>query len=156
MEQLRQFDILSEHQVMPAYKKSHYIPFPYTEQAIIDLHALFVTPGIHHIEIESVDKGRTLLEALLSSLNCYTAITCITANEIAFMTDIYDCSDELATQTCIESFFNEQCLFDCMVIEPCPKLAVSSWYKKAEKYLRTSTMSLHAPIIFVTYTKSAS
>lgn len=153
MERLRHmFDTLTADQIITHVpQRSHYVEFPYTEQAIIDLHALFITPGIHHIEIESLQKGRTLLEALLTSLNCYTAIACITTNEIAFMTDIYDCSHDLAMQPCIESFFAEQFTFDCMLIEPCQSLTRLPWYKKVEKYLYTSTISLHAPIIFVAY-----
>lgn len=133
-----------------------HIAYPYTEQAIIDLQALFVTPGIYHIEIESLKKGRALLEALLTSLNYYSAIACITTNEIAFVTDIYDCSHELAAHPCIEHFFIEQFNFDCLLIEPCPRLMQKAWYKQVEEYLFTSTMSLHVPIIFVAYTNIGS
>jgi len=139
------------HMIAAPKKTCHSIPFPYTEQAIINLHALFITPGIHHIQIESLQKGRILLEALLASLNHYSAIVCITSNEIAFSSAIYDCSYELAMQPCIESFLIEQFSFDCMVIEPSRSLIQAAWYAKVEQYLYTSTISLHVPIIFVDY-----
>ena len=147
-------DAFCEDHLIAASKACHYIPFPYTEAAIITLHALCITPGIHHIEIESLEKGRTLLEAVLASLNYYTTIVCITTSEIAFTTGIYDCSHELAMQPCIERFFIEQFSFDCMVIEQSPSLTQADWYIHVEKYLYTSTISLHAPIIFVGYIKN--
>lgn len=136
------------------YIEAFYIQTPCSQQELIDLHALCVTPGIHIIMVDSIEKGRLLMESLLLSLACYNNIACITVSKsVTLNLDIYDCAQDLNSQRCIESFCAEYYFFDFIWIELTHLLTTTAWYKKVEEYLYKTSLHSDLPVIIIKYSK---
>lgn len=136
------------------YIETFYIQTPCSQQELIDLHTLCVTPGIHIIMVDSIEKGRLLIESLLLSLACYNNIARITVSKsVNLNLDIYDCAQDLNNQRCIESFCAEHYFFDFIWIELTQLLAATVWYKKMEEYLYKTSINSDLPVIIIKYSK---
>lgn len=137
------------------YIDTLYIQTPCSQQELIDLHSLCVTPGIHTIMVDSIEKGRLLIESLLLSLDCYTNIACITLSKsVSIHFPMYDCAQDLQNQPCIEAFCAEHYFFDFMWIELTQELRTTIWYKNLEEYLFATSVNSDLPVIIIRYSKT--
>ncbi len=132
-------------------KHLHRSDMLYSEQDIIRLHALFLTTGIHHIKVHSVEHGRILIDTLVTTLHYYQSLACITLEKGALSASTYNYAIDLAQQESIESFFAEQFFADFIWVELTDSLLRKSWYKKTENHIYSSPLHLQLPIIFFCY-----
>jgi hypothetical protein len=134
--------------------KTLYIQTPCSQQELIQLHALCVTPGIHSIMVDSVEKGRLLIESLVTSLSCYSNMACITTSQsIDLHPEVYDCAKDFNYPVCVESFCAEHYFFDFMWIELTHILSSALWYQDLEDYLLKTSVQTHLPVIIIRYSK---
>lgn len=124
---------------------------PLQEDDIIELHKLFLTPGCHHINVASVELGRKLITTLLTSLNYYKDIACITT-EHTLPAGIHDCVLNLMNASYVESFLCEHYQHDFVWIEQTESLLAASWYAALEYELTNIQPQL--PIIMVSYQRT--
>lgn len=64
----------------------------WSEDDILYLEDIFLTPGFHKIKVDDVNKGRSLVYILLQSLHCYQEVACLSCLKIPLkktITDIY-------------------------------------------------------------------
>lgn len=78
-----------------ANQEPHFNITTLTEQQIINLQDLFITPGIHTIYVDNMKTGREIMYNMLSSFKHYSAISCITQESLALKPQITDILLEL-------------------------------------------------------------
>lgn len=59
----------------------------FTEQELLHLHDIFLTPGIHTLRLPTIAQGREIVNLLLNSLNYYTNIGCLTVEPLDIATE---------------------------------------------------------------------
>lgn len=130
---------------------------PLTEEDILELHDLFLTNGIHHIKVDDLAAGRSLMHTLLTSLNCYHAMAVLTLEPLSIEPSTCDVYQELVRSNflsdaqAIDTFFLEQFYFDFMWIEMSQDLAASEWFAEFEQKMIEYKLETHLPIVVVTY-----
>lgn len=105
-----------------AYK----ITEPLSEATLFVIQDMFLTNGVHHIEMPNIDKGRTILYSFLRFFSPYKNSACFTLNSFflePYVTNIYGCLKKDGylnsenKEYDLERFFYDQCHFDFIWIE---------------------------------------
>jgi hypothetical protein len=95
-----------------------------SEQQIIELQELFLTPGFHQYPITTVKDARALMYTFLDALRCYQIVGCMTANtDLPLRKSIFDINDYLwqygyLGSSNYDKFFIEEFDIDFLWIEP--------------------------------------
>ena len=130
-----------------------------TEQEILRVQELFLTNGIHELEVLDVSTGREIITTFLHSLNWYHSAACLSVQELpphSSITDIYRlllCQDYLGDNGFekLDVFFSEDFYFDFLWIEKTPELCAAPWFNYFEYKLHSLEGAYHMPIIEIRY-----
>lgn len=153
------FSILSPQQASPIFFDREL-----SEEDILTLQDIFLTPGIQHIVVPSVSQGRNLLRTFLAVLPCYHDIAVITASKVELPDHYLNIYDMLVEDGYIDSltglsvnpqaldeFFIEHGYFDFMWIEATPELQNKSWFVDFLQKLQEINVNTQIPIAIATY-----
>jgi|GEM_PF-3375829 hypothetical protein len=126
-----------------------------SDQQIIDLHVRFLTHGFQHIQVPSIKEGRELMQTLLSSLDYYHAVACLTSSDIQLPNDAKDLFSILVegryVPNNLEPFFLEYGDFDFLWLELMPHLLVQPWLEEFKALLIDHNMHIKMPIMCISY-----
>jgi len=143
---------------LPASAKS--IKQPFSESDILYLHNIFLTHGSHAIRVNNVAQGRTIIAAVLQSLNYYSAVACLSLSDQALENSIFDISYALTlggyltnhnSEIRLEEFFLDQFDVDFMWVEATQELIHQPWFESFMHHLELLKFEHHMPIIVVFY-----
>ena len=113
-----------------------------TEQQILELQDLFLTPGIHYINVATVKNGRSLIYTFLNALRCYNAPACLTNNAMPLKKEIH----LLNTHSNLDHFFIEESGFDFMWIEARKE---DYWYVSFKQRIEEMGIDQHIPVLIL-------
>lgn len=126
-----------------------------SEQQIIDLHMRFLTHGFQHIQVPSVKDGRELMQTLLSSLDYYHSVACLTGSDIQLPENAQDLFSTLVegryVPNNLEQFFLDYNDFDFLWIELTPSLLIQPWLDQFKSLLIDHYMHTKMPIMCLSY-----
>jgi hypothetical protein len=135
---------------------------PLTDTNILDLQEKFLTNGLHHITVPTIQDGRTLIFTFLNSLSFVLhTIACVTASGAQLPSGVIDIHKQLSSNEgfntlnndYMQDFLFEQGYFDFIWVEMTPSLATSSWYVDFEKNFFDLKMDKNIPVLMVSYEK---
>lgn len=86
-----------------------------SEQQILELQDLFLTKGIHTIEVPSIRQGRYLIYSFLDALRCFNSVACITMSKVSLKKNIFNMHEYLHWDN--DNFFSHELDFDFIWIE---------------------------------------
>jgi len=130
-----------------------------TDDIIMDLHAMFLTKGIHQVKVCNQKYGRQLVDTLLTSLNYYQNIGFLTLDHItenALYQNVFgllhECGylDEHGNHN-FDLFLQEAFFFDFMVIEVTDELKNEAWFFELIKAIKQLSFDMQLPIICINY-----
>lgn len=130
-----------------------------SDEQIIHLNNLLLTPGTHTIIVQDIETGRTMLDTFLLSLNYYhrVAFLSLSPHQCPPHTDLYttllekgylDATGKLHKD--MEDFFIEE-NFDFIWIEEQHALEQNTWYPIVHRTLQSLNIDREAPIIILRY-----
>lgn len=126
-----------------------------SDQQIIELHVRFLTNGFQHIQVPSVKEGRELIAKLLTSLDYYHTISCLTEDDQQLSTETLDLLTYLVESRYLpnklEDFFLEQTDFDFLWIELTPSLLTEPWLEEFKSLLIEHNVHTKMPIMCISY-----
>src|ERR1700733_2712100 len=128
----------------------------FAEEDILDLQDIFLSIGIHTIEVANLYEGRLLLYIFLNALRCYSSIGCLNTANIPLEKGVVDMYKELQARgyldqkTCLDfehflTYFQE---FEFIWIELQRKSALK-WYPYFYQQLITLNFDKRIPIVVV-------
>lgn len=138
------------HEHMDVYHVSYHSNTSLSETTIIDLHALFLTPGVHRLHVPTMDDGRRLMVDFLHSLDYYQRIGYLALDTYPVVLDAtmyYDLRILLNQKTLpdetesIQDFFD----FDFFIIEYVDHIALCDWFDRLMVMSRSSAV----PVILI-------
>lgn len=126
-----------------------------TDQQIIDLHMRFLTNGFQHIQVPTIKEGRDLIETLLSSLDYYHAVACLTASDLELPANALDIFSQLVegryVPNNLEQFFLDHDEFDFLWLELTPSLLNQPWIDTFKSLFIDNHMHVKMPIMCISY-----
>lgn len=129
-----------------------------SDQQIIDLHMRFLTHGFQHIQVPTIKEGRELMETLLSSLDYYHAVACLTGSDMQLPDNTQDLFSILVEGRYVPNnlaqFFLENNEFDFLWLELTPCLLIQPWLEDFKALLIDHKMHLKMPIMCISYDQS--
>lgn len=125
---------------------------------IIELQDIFLTPGIHVIDVESLQEGREIILKFLHALRCYEAIGCVTQRDQGLSADIFDIHHYLLmygflegkNNNELEHFFTQDFNFDFLWIEKNAN-ELNGWSDYFEQRIARYGIEQYIPIILLVY-----
>ncbi len=114
-----------------------------SEQQIIELQEIFLTPGFHNFPITTVKDARSLIYTFLDALRCHQIIGCMTANtDLPLRKSIFDINHYLCEYGYFGSnhsynydrFFIEEFDIDFLWIEPSKSNQFSQFKEKIAEF----------------------
>ncbi len=128
---------------------------PFSENDVLYLQDLFLTPGVHQITVDSFSKVRIMINKILRSLHYHQKAACLTfvdlllEPEICDITQVLIADDYLVSKDRLMLFFLDQFYFDFLWIEETPDLLTSIWYEQFQRHLSEFNFNRSIPIIKV-------
>lgn len=135
-----------------------------TDKNILDLQEKFLSNGIHHIQVPTINDGRAFIFTFLNSLSSFLhAVACVTTNDNSLPENIINIHTQLSESEnfnvsntdYMQSFFFEQSYCDFIWIEATSSLVTNEWYLDFEKNLLDLKINKNIPILVVTYENDA-
>ena len=129
-----------------------------SEQMIIELQDIFLTPGIHIIDVESLQEGRSLIQKFLNALRCYQTIGCLTQHESSLPHTVFDIHNYLLmygflegkNSNELEQFFTQDFNFDFIWIEKKAD-GNTEWADYFEQRIVRYEIDQSIPVILILY-----
>ena len=159
---MRTFDkVLCSSAIAQQIRRARHVREPFSDSDILDLQDAFLNNGIHYIQVDDIQSGRSLIHLFLKSLNHYHNITSLTLSSSQLATDTADLYGELIlggqlekTASCeLEEFFLDQFYYDFMWIEASDELIVCSWFVSFFKQMTQFKLDQLIPILVLSYKK---
>ena len=128
---------------------------PFSEDDILYLQDLFLTPGTHQIVVDNFSKIREIISQILQSLQYYHKIACLSFVNLSLEPKICDMVQVLMSEDYFVSkerfalFFLDHFDFDFLWIEETPELLDSIWYEQFKQHLNNFNFNRSIPIIKV-------
>lgn len=126
-----------------------------SDQQIIDLHMRFLTNGFQHIQVPTIKEGRELIQTLLSSLDYYHAVACLTTSDLELPANAQDLFSDLVegryVPNNLEQFFLEHDDFDFLWLELTPCLLMQPWIDEFKSLLIDHHLHMRMPIMCISY-----
>lgn len=147
-------DFCSEHE------SSKLFTLPFSEHDVLQLQEMFVKPGLHLIKVKDVTDGRKIIQTILSSLNYYHNIGCITnvaelsptvCNIINHIKLHKPNSDNLLLE--LEDFFTVHACFDFIWIELTQGMKKQYSLKDIQKVFNMYHVDERMPVLIMMYEK---
>jgi hypothetical protein len=128
----------------------------FAEEDILDLQDIFLSIGIHTIEVDNLYEGRLLLHTFLEALRCYSSIGCLNTAGIPLEKGVVDMYKELQARGYLDkknrfdfehflTYFQE---FEFIWIE-LQRKTVLKWYPYFYQQLITLNFDKRMPIVVV-------
>lgn len=131
------------------------LPKTLSEETILHLQAMFITPGFHALYVQDIATGRAIIKSQLEALNWYHSVGClVTHADYTFSyahNIIHDLKHSIIDTQIIESFFLDVFYYDFLWIELTTELEAMTWIKDFETQLLTYRLDETIPIIVVYY-----
>jgi len=136
--------------------KPRQIENPLSEDDILYLQHLFLSNGLHAIQLPNVAVGRTVIYTLLRSLDYYHTVACLTCvAEPPLKRSIFDVNSaaHLATRNAdsIAQFFTERFFADFLWIELTESLARLPAFMDVIEALDSLALGSHIPVVALCY-----
>lgn len=128
---------------------------PFSENDVLYLQDLFLTPGMHQITVDNFSKIRTMISKVLKSLQYHQKAACLSFVDLSLDSEICDITrvlivdDYLVSKDRLMLFFLDEFYFDFLWIEETPDLLASAWYEQFQRYLSEFNFNRSIPIIKV-------
>jgi hypothetical protein len=131
-----------------------------SEQEVIDISSVLLTPGIHYIKVGSVEQGRLLLSTFLANLNCYHDIAYLGLEPMRQdnKTKYLDVYTVLANNGLLEkpaealsAFLCTQIYCDFLWVEATDALMSAPWFNELEQSMFELQFDKTIPIIVLSY-----
>ena len=131
----------------------------FSDDEIIRVYDMLLTPGTHHWKMPNVMMGRTILWSFLKALGYHQDIGCITIHPQALplsvlsLIEYWKVAGYLASDRKYElsSFFAHDCTNDFVWIEYNEALQEASWLAEVEYELNAWHLETYMTIVYVTY-----
>ncbi len=130
-----------------------------SEDDILFLQDIFLTNGVHAINVADVRVGRSIVHSMLQSLNFYQAVACMTCDQTTPLAEsIIDVYSFLSNKNYdlsyeeVEHFFIEEFFSDFLWIELSEKLINTSLFAYSFQALNELDMPRRIPIVTLSYT----
>jgi hypothetical protein len=148
---------------MKRYEKERIFNALLSENDIIILQNKFLTNGMHHIYVENVSAGRTIMKKILPLCHWYTTpvyIATPSATSDTSVTNIYDLLKQEGLLDTHNTFTSEELLddflythlsIDFMWIELTPRLVLTQWFSVIYQKIVGLHSKAHMPIIMMEY-----
>jgi len=133
---------------------------PLTDKNILELQEKFLTNGLHHITVPTIDDGRALIFTFLNSLSFILhTVACVTTSDSALPNTIIDIHAQLSQSEnfnalhsdYMQTFFFEHFYFDFIWVEMSSSLIASEWYLDFEKNFIDLKMNKNIPMLIISY-----
>ncbi|MGZ6250799.1 MAG: hypothetical protein ACXWL2_02120 [Candidatus Chromulinivorax sp.] len=132
--------------------------FPFSEEDLIQLQEIFVTPGIHTIKMKNVEQARQIIEIILNSLNYYHTIGALTFIE-KLPTHIWDIIGHVTFDKQmnynliddLEIFFANYSCFDFIWVEATKTMQNVCKLSALQKIFDVYHAQERMPILFIVY-----
>ena len=150
------------------YSQNEFMPMnstimsQFTEQQILELQHQLLNPGFHHLTVESIEQGRSIMMSFLSSLGCYDRIASVTLGSVELPENIEDiyhhlaCGRYLGLPDGISSFLIDFWPMDFLWVEENDALKQQEWYFRFERALIDLNYDQHIPIMILSYAQDPS
>lgn len=128
---------------------------PFSENDAIYLQDIFLTPGVHHLYVDTTSKARSVISKVLKSLQYHQKAACLSLQALDWSDDVCDimrllvAEDYLVNHESLILFFLEHFYFDFLWIEETQALVESIWYEQFKQYLVDFNFHKSIPIIKV-------
>jgi hypothetical protein len=110
-----------------------FLRHPFSEDDILTMHELLLTPGIHYIGVTDINAGRVAMKTFLDALRYYHKIGFLTLAPDTIPYGVEDMVQELAehgllkNRSLMGSYFATEFDYDCIWIESDKKLLHEPW-----------------------------
>lgn len=128
---------------------------PFSESDALYLQDIFLTPGVHHVYVDSTSKARSVISKVLKSLQYHQKAAYLSLQNLDLLDDMCDimrlliADDYLVNHESLILFFLEDFYFDFLLIEETQELVESIWYEQFKQYLVDFNFHKSIPIIKV-------
>lgn len=126
---------------------------PFSEGDVLYLQDIFLTPGVHQINVDSTAKGRSVICDVLDSLHYHQKAACLSLHDMPLRNGVFDIvrtlitDDYLVNSDDLTLFFLDRFYFDFLWIEESAALANSHWYEHFKQHLVDYNFNKSIPII---------
>lgn len=136
------------------------IPETLSEETILDVQNQFMTNGFHYIGMADRQSSRELVMTMLSCLNYYDSVACLTLGQEPLEPHVADIHLELLAWHCImptspsnalQEFFLDTFYYDFMWIEASEKLLQEPWFSRFEECIINLELDKKLPILVFYY-----
>lgn len=125
----------------------------FSENEVLYLQNIFLTPGVHQIKVESIVGGRNMIDKFLTSLHYHQKAACLSLCDtplpmhVTDMVHILLMDDYLVDADSLTLFFLNNFYFDFLWIEETQALLDSLWYEQFKQHLSDFKFDQTIPII---------
>lgn len=125
----------------------------FSENDALYLQDIFLTPGIHQINADSVVQVRTVVSKVLNSLQYHQNAACLSLHDMSLPAGVTDIvrilitDDHLIGSDSLMLFFLDHFYFDFLWIEESQSLLDSIWYEQFQQHLIDFNFNKSIPII---------
>jgi len=129
----------------------------FSENDVLYLQDLFLTPGVHQIGVDNIIHIRKIIYNMLSALQYHQKAACLTLNNLALQPNITDIvktlimDDHLVNSDSLTLFFLDHFYFDFLWIEESQALLDSMWYEQFKQHLVDFNFNKSIPIVKVIF-----
>jgi hypothetical protein len=149
---MKQLEFLSTAQ---SGTTAHRVQHPLTDADIIKLQDTLLTVGIHTLKFPNVTQGRDAMITILTSLNCYTNVACLSMHTTELNPAYFDMYYALTlggyvhgnVEQKLDEFFLEQCDVDFLWIEATAQLVEQPWFYAFERKLDQFNVVCRIPVV---------
>ncbi len=128
-----------------------------SEAQVIELSDKFLTNGLHYIDVDSIEHGRTFISTFLNSLNYYHKVAVLSSEAVVPEGHINNYSllaqDDLINKASYNftEFLCNNFYHDFFWIEATPDLKDAMWFKYFEQDLLSLNFDRIMPIMVLSY-----
>jgi hypothetical protein len=129
-------------QISPAKNHTAYfLSEPFSENDVLYLQKIFLTPGVHEINVDNVVRVRNMMDKVLDSLQYHHKAACVSLQNMPLADNVTDIvkvlltDDYLVSMDSLTLFFLDHFYFDFLWIEESPDLLGCLWYEQFKQHL---------------------
>lgn len=140
-------------------KSSHVRLFngPFSENDVLYLQDIFLTPGVHEIHVDNVARARNMMDKVLDALHYHHKAACLSLHDMPLSVNIADLvkilltDDYLISPDSLTQFFLDYFYYDFLWIEETQSLLDSVWYEQFKQHLVDFNFNYAIPIVKVIF-----
>lgn len=130
---------------------------PFSENDVLYLQNIFLTPGVHQINVDNIAHGRNMMDKVLDSLQYHHKAACLSfyneplSPNVADIINVLLTDDHLVSADSLTWFFLNHFYFDFLWIEETQALLDSLWYEQFKQHLVDFNFNQAIPIVKVIF-----